>query len=417
MRSPCHRLLLGLACVLLAVTPAAEGAESDAELDVVELIPEDRAGVGGAQVFAPISGLFMGGPGYWYGERKIKVETTPPGAVLDLFYVRRNFQKGYEQADAPAMVTLPKRIDAGAHDTLRVRAFLDGYQQKEVSVKIRSKEEELHIELEPLANSLVGVTHLYFAGRSSLTFLTKEALTFRVQKRGDDYSLVLLETGVTSPAAASMAGVNDGLIQRLLPQQLGEDLVVKLELTPAARGMELDVRQRQDHDPIRRVHTFAVDVAPKDAASAVQSAKDALTRVQPGDVAGCALRFDELLREQIDPAALARALTPQGAYQDPYLRAALKRLGELSPQGAVTLLDGTRYATSVPLELAAASSQAGEVKAYLAMLRAFVSQLEADPYRRATLRGLVAPQTTPDEWDAMLDRADSAERTCLAKAS
>lgn len=410
--------LLGLVLLLAAVLPAISGASDSApDFETIELIPEDRAGWSATNLFAPITGLFLGGPGYWYSPRKVKIETTPPGAALDLFYVRRNFQKGYEQADAPVEVLLPSRVEAGPRDSLTVRAFLDGYQQKEVSVRVRSRTEKLLIELEPLANSLVAVTHLYFGGRSSLSFLTKEALTFRIQDRGSEYSLVLLETGFGPEAEAAMASVHDALVASLRPQQLGEDLVVQVGLTEAARG-ELEVRQRQDYDPIRRLHSFTLDVAPRDGAgNSVQRARQALARIEPSDVSGCAQRFDAELRGQLDRSALARALTPQGSFQDPYLRAALKRLGELSPGGTVTLVDGTKYRTTIPLELSAASSQAGEVLGYLAMLRSFVAELEAEPHRRATLRGLVAPEVGPAEWERMIDRAEQAEQRCRGAAA
>jgi hypothetical protein len=409
---PLHVALLVLLCLVASRAVAAGGEE----LEVVELIPEDRAGATASHFFAPITGLFLGGPGYWYSDRKVKIDTTPPGAALDLFYVRRNFQKGYEQADAPVMVVLPRRIDTADRDSLTVRAFLDGYRQKEVTLSVRSKQEEIHIELEPLANELVGVTHLYLAGRSSVSFLTEEALTFRVQKREGGYSLVLLETGATSEAKAAMSAVRDGLVASLGPQQLGEDLVVQLALTEAASRGDLDVRQRQSYDPIRRVHSFTVDIAPVGGPSSVQLARQALARIDAGAIGGCAMRFDAELRQQLDPAALARALTPKGAFQDPYLRAALKRLGEVSPSGGVTLVDGTRYQTSVPLELAAASSQAAEVQGYLAVLRSFVAELEPAPYRRGTLRGLVAPTVGPSDFEQMMDRAETAERSCLAAA-
>jgi hypothetical protein len=42
-------------------------------------------------------------------------------------------------------------------------------------------------------------------------------------------------------------------------------------------------------------------------------------------VSGCAARFDESLRESLEPAALARALAPRGSFTDPYLRTAMKR--------------------------------------------------------------------------------------------
>ena len=82
------------ALALLIALPAA-GRER------VELIPEEVAALNAGTAFAPLTGFFLGGPGYWYRAREIQVETVPPGAVLDLFYVRASFQKAYEQADAP----------------------------------------------------------------------------------------------------------------------------------------------------------------------------------------------------------------------------------------------------------------------------------------------------------------------------
>ena len=73
--------------------------------------------------------------------------------MLDLFYVRINFQKGYEQTDAPATVVLPSRIEAGPRDSLTIRALLDGYRQREVHVRVRSRETKVHIDLEPLPNA------------------------------------------------------------------------------------------------------------------------------------------------------------------------------------------------------------------------------------------------------------------------
>ena len=112
-----------------------------------------------------------------------------------------------------------------------------------------------------------------------------------------------------------------------------------------------------------------------------------------------------------------RALAMKGAFTDPYLRAAMKRLGEVSPDSEVVLIDGTIYRTWIPLELAAAASQAAEVKGYLVLLRRFVAELESSPYRRETLRGLIAPEVSPAGFEAMMDEAEAAEQRCSASAS
>ncbi len=102
-------------------------------------------------------------------------------------------------------------------------------------------------------------------------------------------------------------------------------------------------------------------------------------------------------------------------HPDPYLRAAVKRLGEVSADGAVTLQDGTRFDTSVPLELSAAANQAAEARGFLALLRQFVAELEPPAYRRPTLRGLVAPEVGSDRFDAIVETAEIREHRCLAQ--
>ncbi len=404
---------LSLAAVILVATVAI----AEDEFETVELIPEDKAGFTATHIFAPITGLFRGGPGFWYDQRRLKIETTPPGAVLDLFYVRKNFQKGYEQADAPVIVLLPSRIEAGDRDSVTIRAFLDGYKQQEISIRVRGNEEDIHLELEPLANTLIAVTHLYFAGRTALTFLTKEALTFRVQHREGGYSIIFVETGTSDEATAALSVINDALLERVRSQQLGEDLVVRIELTPEAITQDVDLRQQQSQDPIRRLHSFTLNVIPPDGGvEAVRRTRAALARITGRQVSSCATRYDGVLHEQIEHSVLARALSPKGSFVDPYLRAAMKRLGEISPGGQVVLGDGTRFRTSIPLELAAAWSQAAEVRGYLVILRQLVDELEPAADQRNTLRGLIAPEVTPADFDAIVDRAEAAERLCLASA-
>jgi hypothetical protein len=381
--------------------------------EVVDLVPDERASWSATHLFAPITGLFLGGPNYWYKAREIEVETVPPGALLDLFYVRASFQKRYEQADAPVTIRLPSRIQAGKRDSLTIRALLDGYRQEEVHVRVRSRQKKVVIELSPLSNSLLGVTHTYFAGRASLTFLTKEALTFRIQKVSDGFSVVLTETGTRSGAGAAVAGLSSPLVKAVGARQLGADLVVRVVLTDSAVDDELDVRSRQAFDPVRNLHRFALDLVPADGgAEAVYRAKAALARIRRHDVTGCALDYDSALRERLDTAALSRALAPAGSFTDPYLREAMKRLGQLSPGGFVTLTDGSKFRASAPIELMAASSQSAEVVGYLAILRKFVAELEPPESRRQTLRGLVAPELAAESFDAVADLAESRERSC-----
>jgi len=382
--------------------------------EVIDLVPDERASWGATNIFAPITGLFLGGPGYWYKAREIEVETVPPGAVLDLFYVRASFQKRYEQADSPVVIRLPSRVEAGPRDSVTIRALLDGYEQQEVHVKVRSRQEKVVIELAPLANSLVAVTHTYLAGRGSLAFLTRESLNFRVQKTREGISLVLMQTRLDPAATATIDGVTSPLVASLWAQQLGEDLVVRVRLTEAAMAEHVEIRSRQAFDSVRDLHTFGLDFVPGNGGEAVERARAAFDRIRPDAVRGCALVYDAAMREQLDRAALARALAPSGSFTDPYLREAMKRLGRFSPGGAVTLTDGSEFHVEAPIELMAASTQSAEVTGYLALLRSFVQHLELPANQRSTLRGIVAPELAIGRFDAIVDEAEARERGCRA---
>jgi hypothetical protein len=269
------------------------------------------------------------------------------------------------------------------------------------------------VELEPLANTLLAVSHRYIAGRGTLAFITTEALAFRVQERKGGFSVVLTGTRESSDAPGTIESVSSPQVESLRAQQLGQDLVVGVALSEA--GSASTPRSRQHHDAVRGIHTFAIDLVPADGgAESVHRAKAALADLRREDVSGCALEFDAALREQLAPAALSRALAPDGSFTDPYLREAMKRLGTLSPDGAVTLTDGSRFRTAAPIELMAASSQGAQVKGYLALLRAFVAELESPAARRSTLRGLVAPELAADRFDTKLAAAEQREQRCLA---
>jgi hypothetical protein len=410
-----------LLAALLLVASLAVAAEDGGPGEVVELLPDEPAGWSPVSLFAPITGFFLGGPGYWYRERRIEVQTTPPGALLDLFYVRANFQKAYEQSQAPVTIVLPSRIEAGKRDSVMIRAMLDGYRQQETHVRVRARQSRVTIELSPLANALVAMTHTEIAGRGSLMFLTKEPVTFRISKdsSGEVHSLVLLETGSGPDAAKSFDGVESSLIGSVRGQQLGEDLVVRLALTDAAREAGVDLRRRTPRDPVlavRGLHALAIDLVPADGgADSVRRAHAALAGVDAGAVQGCALEYDAALREQLEPAALTRALSPRGAFTDPYLRAVLERLGEVSPGGSLRMIDGTLYRVAAPIELSAASSQAGEVRGYLAALRAFVDRLEAPAHRGEILRGLVAPELPSERFATILAVAEQREARCRGR--
>lgn len=385
-------------------------ALSAAALDTVVLVPDERASWRPSNIFAFLR------PGYNFGERVVRVETTPPGANLDLFYIRANFQKRYEQAEAPARVILPPRVEAGPRDAITVRAFLEGYRQREVSIRVDSKQDQIRIELDPLPNTLVAASHSYFAGRASLAFLTRQPLQVRVQEGQSGFNVVLAETAKGPAVAAVLQGIQSPLVAQVEALQLGEDLLIQVTTTRGDTAPGIDLRSRQSLDTLRDLHVYSVEMVPNDGGiAAVESARAALVRIGATDVTGCAAAFDASLRASLEPADLSRALAPRGAFTDPYLRAAMKRLGEVSPGGRIAMIDGSRFLASSPLELAAAMSQPGDAEGYLALLRAFVRQLEPPPLVDSTLRSLLAPELAAAEFGEALAKAADAERRCLSR--
>jgi hypothetical protein len=185
-----------------------------------------------------------------------------------------------------------------------------------------------------------------------------------------------------------------------------------VRFAPDVQADALELRSREQTDPVRDLHRFTIDMIPRNGAAAVEQARGALAQVGAGDVSGCAVTFDDTLRRRLDREQLSRALAPRNDFTDPYLRAALRRLGEVSPGGVIAVEDGGRYRATVPLELAAAASQAAGARGYLALLRGWVRVLERQPYRAEALRSLVAPEMDPHAFAQALAAAEGAERRC-----
>ena len=404
-----------LSCVALGLTASAEPPPTRHS---VELVPSEGTGWSWNRVFAPLTGLFLGGSGYWYAPRAIEIDTSPPGALLELHYVRSNFQKAYERIEAPARLLLPSRIEAAAEDAVAIRAHLDGYRQQEARIEVRSRIERVRIALAPLPNSLVAFAHSYFAGRGSLVFSTREAPAFRLQASPGGLRVLLLGTRAEPGARDSLDAVASSLIESLSALQIGEDLLVTLAFAPGPAAASLEPRSRRWRDSLRELHVLSIDLVPEDGGAAdIERARDVLARMQPTHVTGCALEFDAQLRGELGPEALDRALAPDGSSRDRFLRAALRRLGELSPDGVIRLQDGSRLRGWLPLELTAAALRAGRAVGYLALLRSLVSGLEPEPLRRPALRAVIAPELSASRFGEILDAAERRERACDGRSA
>ncbi len=410
---------LSLAAALLIAAAAAHGDtsasdfDSDPEVEVIDMTPDEAVGWSLRNVAAPVGAVFQGGFGYWYDEREVSIDTTPSGSFVDLFYVRRNFQKRFEQAEAPVVVRLPPRIKASSRDALIVRAFHEGYRQQSVTLPMESRDDELIIHLEPLPNTLEAVAHRYFADRTSLVFLTKESPTFRVTDKPGGFGLILNETAQSAEARAAIEGLSSPMIAGASANQVGEDFVLNVQF---AGQQEITLRSRLEHRAARDLYAFTLDLVPAaGAGDAVRRAQAALARIETRHVDACRLGFEFALREDLDAGSLSRALSPKGDFTDRYLRAAMRRLGEVAPNdGVVEFGAGTVFRPSVPIELEAALSQAGDARGFIALLRQFVFELEEEPHREETFRSLVAPEMDPMSFAVVMQKAAARERECLA---
>jgi hypothetical protein len=239
----------------------------------------------------------------------------------------------------------------------------------------------------------------------------------RVQDRDQGFHLILAETALDPAAERSLDGLHSPVVSGVEALQVGEDLLVQVALRDGERPDSLQVRSRQAHDAIRDVYRYAVDLIPADSgAAAVEDARVALARIGSADVTGCAERFDDALRGALDAETLSRALAPSGSFTDPFLRAAMKRLGEVSPGSVVTLVDGTKLDTRSQLELTAAMGQAAQAKGFLALLRRFVRELEPAEGADEGLRSLISPEASPAEFAKTLSQAEALESACRGGA-
>jgi hypothetical protein len=382
------------------------------DTDVVDLTPDEPPAWSVPSLLAPVNGLFHGGARYWYARRVIDVDTTPSGAMLELFYVRENLQKRYEQVEAPARVSLPPRGEAGGRDFVKIRALLDGYREHEVQIAVRGRDERVVVDLVPVRNALVGFTHSSIGGRGSLEFRTRERLAFRVQTTEQGFQIALIETTSTREADETIAGAGSSLVAGIEAHQLGDDLVVSVLLTDRGRSDAIEARYRRSLDLVRGLQTFSIDLVPRDLPADFERTHAALAAVSPRNVTGCSLAFDRALRAALDPAALARASAPSGSYADAFVQDAMRRLGEISPGGAIRMVDGRRLRSQRPIERIAAATHASEAIGYLALLRTAVALIEEPPHRRTALQGLIAPELPASSFATVLDRAESAERDC-----
>jgi hypothetical protein len=352
-------------------------------------------------------------PWHYFPQRSIRIETIPPGALLDLAYLRHGSRLMFEQVRAPLEVELPSRFVAHRSDALSIQAFVPGYQPERVTAPLHGGLDELQIELERLSNSVEIVGYRYLARRGALTLLTRAELDVRVSSTPRELYAVLPGTALGEAAARVLDSLRSPQIESATALQLGGDLLLRLRLGPEARDELPALRVFTGFETARGLHRTVMEISPPEART-TRGALEGLAKIGPEAVSGCALRFDAALRGSLEATDLARALTPSSDLFDPILRAALGRLAELSAHGELRLTDGTQLHAELDLEFEAALGQAHEVKGLLALLRDLASQMASAEQRGPVLRGLLAPELDQPSFEERMASAERSERECQA---
>jgi hypothetical protein len=350
-------------------------------------------------------------PWHYLPQRSIRIETDPPGALLDLAYLRHGARLMFEQVRSPMVVELPSRFVAHRGDALAVRAFVPGHQPATVTAPLHGGIEELQIDLERISNSVEIAGYRYLAERGALTLLSRAELDVRASRIGDDFYLVLTETALGEAAGTMLDSLQSPQFERTTAIQLGSDLLLQLHLGEGARDEIPTLRVFTGFETARQLHRTVLDFRRPEVRT-TRRALDGLAKIRSDAISDCALRFDAALREGLEPTELARALTPSADFVDPILRAALLRLAELSPDRQLRLADGTRLHPDLALEFEAAIGQADQVEGFLALLRALAARMASTEQQTRILRGLVAPELDQGSFDDRAAEAESAEREC-----
>ena len=381
-------------------------------LGTIQLIPDTNAN-NRVPLFASILRPF-----HYYSERRLVIDSTPAGAQLDLAYLRRGSQLMYRRGRAPLEVVLPTRLQSASADRLLIRGFLPGHERTRRSISVESVDEDIHLELQPLANQVLGVAHGSLGGRSVLELRSAEIPTVRVAEDDAGWTVVLVRTGLAEGYGEQIAGLRDPLLD-IEARQLGDDLVLRIVAVPvskqtAASGRGLELRHRSLADPARGESRTRLEVDGPEAPERAMRLLAAVEGMTSQALGACEGPYDRALRDALTDRELAGRL---GRDDHPYratLRAALRRLAEVSPDAVLHTVHGEQIAPASPLEFELAWSRSAEIEGYLGWLGVLAERLDPDDRGALALRSLIAPDWSAARFHALLASAQSARESCRA---
>ncbi len=348
-------------------------------------------------------------PFHYYRSRQVTVDSTPPGAELDLAYLRRGSQLMYHRGQAPLEVVLPTRLQSASADRLLIRGFLPGHERTRMSLSIDELgNEELVLELPPLPNQVTAVLHGSLAGRSVLELRSDEPPTLRVSEDAGGYTVVLVRTGLESALSEQLSTLDDPQLE-VDARQLGNDLVLRLGFGTAG---PLELRHRSTVDPVRGGARTRIELEGEAAAGRSERLLAAVASMEApsGDV--CQGAWEQALRVELSDRELSGLL---GRDDHPYratLRAALRRLAELSPDRTLHTTGGTALVSGSPLEFELAWSRSAEIDGYLRWLHDVAQRIEPEDEGTRAFRSMVAPGWEVGRFDRLLASARTGLEQC-----
>lgn len=374
------------------------------ERSLVELVPDRTIRT---DVPLPMTVLR---PFHYFADRRLVIDSTPPGAELDLAYLRRGTQLMYRRGRAPLEVVLPTRLQSAPADRILVRSFLPGHERTHTSVDLSEVGDSLLVQLPPLENQLTDVAHGSLAGRSVLELRTREIPTVRLADDERGWTIVLVRTGLQPELAARIAALRDPRLS-FDARQLGDDLVLRID---AGTRESLDLRHRSLADPVRGHVRSRFEIDGPAAAGRVERLRAAVggMTAAPGDCDG---RYEDALRNELSGGDLGAIL---GRDEHPYratLRAALRKLAD-ARAGPLLTRSGDALSAATPLEFELAWSRSAEIDGYLTWLHELARRIDPSDDGASAFRSLVAPSWPPERFQDLLATAASARERCKGRS-
>ncbi len=348
-------------------------------------------------------------PLHYFPERRVQVSTSPPGADLDLLYLREGgSMRLFEQARSPVVVKLPSRFVASEGDVLLIRAFAPGYRRAEAHVSVHGGDEVAELALEPSARVVQEVWARDFGRGASVTVLADGPIDIERHGEGGVLRVVLPDTALGEGVAATLPGTSGSTLTAVRPFQLGSELMLSLELAPGTRAE--DARFQAAALASRRQWKLLVSLPAASGAS--PPTLPAWFATEPPAPTPCDLAFDAALREGLDRDRLRRALAPGDPATAPILSEAIERLARARPTGEVALLGGARLDPGTHAGRTASHTYAHEIVGLLAVFEGLLGGGEAGD---AVLASLLAPGTRPSAFLTVLEGARSQRAACRQK--